>query len=241
MRPLMTIWSKHHFLMPLAAVLLLSSATRSQPSLPLPPTLGEVIKRIDQAGYAREQNLVGYTVREKYSLFRRGDDTPAAVIVVDTSYKKGSGKTYNVASESGSTSGKLVLRRVLNREQQLSQGEDREGILITSRNYDMALDDFNQHDFLGRQCLVLSVRPKRASPYLLAGRIWVDAATYHLVRIEGKPTADPSMWTGTPMIERDYTDVDGVPVAIHARSTSKQRLLGETVLDIIYQDYHLSR
>lgn len=57
----------------------------------------------------------------------------------------------------------------------------------------------------------------RSSPYLLDGKIWIDATHYHVVRVEGTAVAASAL-TGRPTVERDCTDIDGVPVAIHARS-----------------------
>jgi hypothetical protein len=204
-------------------------------------TAGDVVKGVDEAGYARESKLARYTVREKYVLSRKDSSTPTAEMTVNATYIKGAGKTYETVSESGSSAEKLVLHRVLQNERQLSQRRDRQDFLITSHNYEMSLSDLNEHDFHGRKCLIVSIKPKHPSPYLLDGKIWVDANTYHLVRVEGKPTADPSLWTGRPTVERDYTDVDGFPVATQARSISKQALLGETTLEIRYENYQLSQ
>ncbi len=223
-----------------AALALWSSCIVSQSAGTGLRTEGEVVKKVDEAADARENNLTGYTVRERYVLSRKSSSTPTAEMTVDTTYIKGKGKTHNVVSESGSGPGKLVLHRVLENEQQLSQRRDRQDFLITSRNYEMSIPDLSEKEFRGRQCLVVTIKPKRSSPYLLFGKIWVDADNYHLVRVEGKPSADPSMWTGRPAVERDYIDVDGFPVAVQARSVSKQMLLGETTLHIGYENYHIS-
>src|ERR1700733_2245361 len=156
----------------------------------------DIVNGIDKAAYARENDLSGYTVQEKYDLFRHGDESPAAEIIVETTYVHSRGKTYKTISEAGSASGKLVLHKILQDEQQLSQRADRTDILITSRNYIMSLQGLGERELNGRECLVVSIKPKRTSPYLLDGTIWVDAANYHLVRVEGRPSADPSVLTG---------------------------------------------
>ena len=195
---------------------------------------------VGKAEEGREARLLGYSVQELYALFRRGDENPSAVMDVSTTYLKDKGKTYKIVSESGSQTGRFVLKKILQNEEQLSRGQDRADVLITSRNYDMSLPDSSVHKLYGRDCLVLQIKPKRSSPYLLNGKIWVDAANYHVVRVEGTAAAAASAFTGRPTIERDYTDIDGVPVATHARSVSGQMLLGETVVNITYENYRLN-
>jgi hypothetical protein len=158
---------------------------------------------------------------------------------VSTTYLKDKGKTYKIVSEAGSRTGRFVLKKILQNEEQISHGDERNDLLITTRNYDMSLPDSAVHELDKRDCLVLQIKAKRSSPYLLDGKIWVDATNYHVVRVEGTAAAASAL-TGRPTIERDYTDVDGVPVAIHARSVSNQLLLGETVLNIKYENYRLN-
>lgn len=200
---------------------------------------GRVVAEVDKAAEDRESKLLSYSVQESYALFRRADADPAAVMDVSTTYSKDKGKVYKIISESGSRTGRFVLHKVLQNEEQLSRGQQRNEILITSRNYEISLSDSAVHECGKRNCLVLQIKAKRPSPYLLDGKIWVDATTYHIVRVEGTAAA-ASPLTGRPTIERDYSDIDGVPMAIHARSVSSQMLLGETVLDIKYQNYRLN-
>jgi hypothetical protein len=204
-------------------------------------TEADIVKGVDQAAYARENNLTGYTVRETYQLFRRGGNSPESQVMVETTYVRDGDKSYKTLSESGSASGKLVLHRILKDEKELSQSKSREDSLITSRNYQMSTPDTGEHELRGRKCLIVLIKPRRSSPYLLDGKIWVDASTYHIVRLEGVPSAEPSIISGRPFVERDYSDIDGFPLAVSAKSTSKQKFLGETVLLIQYENYKLLR
>ena len=199
----------------------------------------KVVAAVNRAAEDRETKLLGYSVQESYALFRRADADPSAVMNVAATYAKDKGKIYNVVSESGSRTGKFVLHKILQNEEQLSHGQDRNDLLITSQNYEMSLSDPAVHQLDNRDCLVLQIKPRRQTPYLLDGKIWVDATNYHIVRVEGTAAAASGL-AGRPTIERDYTDMDGVPMAIHARSVSSQLLLGETVLDIKYQNYRLN-
>jgi hypothetical protein len=46
--------------------------------------------------------------------------------------------------------------------------------------------------------------PKNRKQVSCAGRIWVDAADYAIVRIEGKPAKNPSFWVKTVHFVHTY-------------------------------------
>jgi len=213
------------------AVCLLLNCSASAQEVPK-----DLIQRVDDAEISRETNLGGYTVTEQYSIFRNGNSQPDAETLVNTVYKKGQGKEYTVTSRSGSSLlQKYLINRVLSEEKEVSQAGNRDGILVTSANYDMGLE--RKEPLLGRNCLVLTLAPKRKSPYLVVGHAWVDAQNYHLVRVEGKLSAKPSFWSGIPTIRRDYQELQGFAVATSSRSESSSMLLGTTVLNIEYRNY----
>jgi len=199
----------------------------------------DLIQRLDNAQLARETQLAGYHVTEHYSVLRNGNPEPVADAVVDTVYKRGEGKNYTVVSRSGSSFlQKNLIDRVLTEEKNISHGELRKSVLVTSANYTM---EFVREERLGnRECFVLNLKPKRKSPYLINGQVWIDTRTYDIVHIEGRPSAMPSIWVGYPMIRRDYQQLDGFSLAREAHSESKSFLLGTTVLKIDYENYHVT-
>jgi hypothetical protein len=199
----------------------------------------DLIQRVDDAEVARENNLSGYTVTEQYSVFRNGSSQPAAEALVKTVYKKGQGKEYTVTSRSGSSVlQKHLLDRVLEEERKISRGDDRNNVLVTSANYTIQLE--RQESIQGRDCFVLKLSPKSKSPHLIEGHAWVDSQNYHLVRVEGKLSARPSIWSGRPTIRRDYQELRGFAVATSSRSESTSLFFGTTVLSIEYQNYDVT-
>ena len=84
----------------------------------------------------------------------------------------------------------------------MSRGPARAQAIITSANYDMKLIGQALAD--GTRCDVIELIPKRRSPYLLKGRMWVDAADMTLVKIEGKPPTSASFFKGRAQIVRTY-------------------------------------
>ena len=201
----------------------------------------EVIKRTEQAQWTKESNLLGYTVTERYKVVRNGETQPAAALEVRTVYKKDKGKDYtDIRSRTGSGPlQKLVLNKILKREEEISQNDTRKHLLITSDNYNMKLS--GENTLRGRKCFVLNLKARTKSPYLLDGQAWIDSETYELVRIQGRPNERPSFWTGRPLIDRNYEDKMGFPLATTARAESSSLFFGTTVVFIEYSDYDVTR
>jgi hypothetical protein len=221
------------FTLPAYLCLLVTLSAFSQ----TPPA--DLVQRVDDSEFARETDLPGYTVTERYTVFRNGNSEPAATATVETVYKRGQGKTYTVQSRTGSTFlQKYLIDRVIAEQQGISKGDARRNALITSENYTMQF--VREERLEGRDCLVLRLTAKRKTPYLLNGQIWVDSHNYHLVRVKGHPSAMPSIWTGLPEIQRDYQELHGYPLASSSRSQSKRPMIGTTVLQIDYENYRIS-
>ena len=92
----------------------------------------DLIRQIDQAELRRESKLTGYTVTEHYTIRNSRIGNPAEA-TIETTYKRGQGKTYKVLSRSGpSLLRNRVLDRLLQEETQMSRGKMREQAIITS-------------------------------------------------------------------------------------------------------------
>jgi hypothetical protein len=67
------------------------------------PNSASVIEQVDAAVRARNDRIAAYTVTEHYAVYRGKDQMqPAAEMTVRTTYRKDSGKSYAIVSESGS-------------------------------------------------------------------------------------------------------------------------------------------
>jgi hypothetical protein len=200
-----------------------------------------VIRLIDAAVAARFENIFGFTDVEHYAVYRGNDEThPVAEMTVKDTYKKGSGKTYSVLSESGSSI--LLhfgLKPLLENEQTINQPGNVEKSWFTSANYAMTLKSGNVQKLNGRDCFALDVKPKEVAPNLIIGTIWVDANDGTLVQIDGISSKNPSAFSGATHLMRQYTSIDGYSMAIHARAESDSALFGRTVVTIDYSDYKL--
>ncbi|HEY2859249.1 MAG TPA: hypothetical protein VGJ21_12585 [Terracidiphilus sp.] len=200
----------------------------------------QAIRKIDSAVASREDNLIGYTVTERYRVFRGGDAVhPAAEMTVKTTYRKDAGKSYTILSQTGS--GLIlndVLGRVLDSERLMTQPANRVQALLNSANYSMTIKGSAVMD--GYNCVEAAIAPKRASPYLFKGSIWIDPLSGSIVKLEGVAGKSPSVLTGPTHVSRHYAILDGFPIATHATAVSSSWLLGETRVEIDYTDYSLT-
>lgn len=200
-----------------------------------------ILQKIDAAVKARVDGIEGYSDTEHYAVFRNNDEIhPVAEMTVKTTYKRETGKSYQILSESGSPLMRnLVLHAILDNEQHINMPGVREGSWVTTANYEMQVKPGGIQKVNGRDCVALVLKPRRRAPYLLEGILWVDAKNGEIVQIEGTATKSSSVFTGTTEMMRQYVDIDGFGEATHARAQSDSFLFGPTVVKIDYQDYQI--
>jgi hypothetical protein len=197
-----------------------------------------VITGIDASVHAREINLLGYTVTEHYTVFRNHDEQhPAADMVVKTTYRHDVGKNFSIVSLNGSLLLRKMLEEVLATEKKMTVPASRATALITPANYEMTVK--GPAVMNGRNCILVDIKPRRESPYLFSGMIWVDAQNRAIVQLQGVAAKSPSVVTGPTQVLRQYTIMDGFAMATHAHAVSNSALLGETVINIDYSGYDL--
>jgi outer membrane lipoprotein-sorting protein len=200
-----------------------------------------VIQQIDAAVKARVDSIAGYAVTEHYAVYRGNDEThPVAEMTVNTIYRKDTGKSYTIVSQSGSgIIRSLVLGSILDNEVRLNQPGIREGTWVTSANYEMKLKPGGTQPLNGRDCLVLTLTPRRKTPYLIEGTLWVDSKDGSIVQVQGTASKSASFLTGPTQLMRQYANVSVFPQAIHVRAVSSSLMFGTTIVRIDYQDYKI--
>jgi len=202
---------------------------------------GAIIRRIDAAAQSRYDHVLGFTDIETYAIYRGNDEThPAASMTVKTTYRKGVGKSYQILSESGS--GILLhfgLHPLLENEKAINVPGNVERSWFTSANYDMKLKPGVAQNVDGRNCLVLTMVPRRKASNMIDGTMWVDSGDFTLAKIEGVASKDPTAFSGTTRMMRQYSNIEGYSMSKHARAESNSSLFGRTVVTIDYGDYHV--
>jgi len=189
----------------------------------------EVISGIDKAQECREQKLAEYAALEHYTVRNSHFEEPAE-LMANVRYQKGIGKTYRVLWRRGPG---FLQGRVI------SGPSERPHTLFTSANYSMKVRGTQMLD--GKLCYIVDIHPRAHNFSLIEGTAWVEMETFSLLRIEGRPAASPSFWTGRPFIEREYIVSDGLSFPRHSRATSRGFFAGKSELDIDYSKYEISR
>jgi len=205
------------------------------------PDTAAVIQQVDAAVKARFENVAGYTVTEHYSVYRNKDEVhPVAEMTVKTTYRKDTGKSYIIVSQSGSKIIRsLVLGSILDNEKRLNQPGIREGSWLTSANYEMKLMHGGTRPLNGRDCYALALTPRRKTPYLIEGTLWVDSTNGSIVQVQGTAAKSSSLLTGPTQLIREYANISGFSQAIHARAVSDSAMFGQTIVRIDYQNYQV--
>jgi outer membrane lipoprotein-sorting protein len=200
-----------------------------------------VVRGVDSSVKNRIDRLAGYTVTEHYAVYRGNDEThQAADMVVKTTYRRETGKSYEIVSQSGGTVWRNeVLGTLLENERRMSQPANVGAALINSSNYDMRLEANAHEQFNGRDCLLLDISPKRNSEYLFRGKLWVDARDFSIVQLRGTASKSAFFLASAAEVVRQYDEMNGLPMATHAQAVSGSSLLGQTVVKIDYTNYQL--
>lgn len=205
------------------------------------PDTAQVIRMVNSNVRDRVERVLAFTDVERYSVYRGNDEShPIATMTARVHYIKGAGKTYSILSQTGSPIvQKLGLHRLIDNEKEINQPGNVERSWFTSANYRMELKPGGPQSLNGRPCYVLSISPHQKAPNLIDGRLWVDARDGSTVQVEGIASKSPSIFAGTTHMMRQYTQIEGFPMATFARAESKSAIFGRTVVVIEYSDYHL--
>jgi hypothetical protein len=131
------------------------------------------------------------------------------------------------------------LKPLLDNEQTINEPGNVEKSWFSSANYEMKLKPGGVQKLNGRDCFALAITPKEKATNMIDGTMWVDARDGSLVQIDGTASKNPSAFSGSTHMMRQYINIGGYAMATHARAESDSFLFGRTVVMIDYSDYHL--
>jgi hypothetical protein len=225
----------------LASLLLLASAGLAQestigPGQPRRP-LSEVVERLTEKNAERAKALERYTSRRTYRLDYTGfPSSMHAEMVVNMSYTAPATEEYSVVSQSGPKwMINMVLKRLIESEQESIEPKNRASVQITNQNYSFTM---LESEVAQDGCsYVLGVEPKVSNKFLFRGRIWVDDKDFAVCRIEAEPAKNPSFWIKKTEIHHSFVKRGDFWFPAENRSVSRVRLNGHATLTIEYGDY----
>jgi hypothetical protein len=200
-------------------------------------TASEIVDRMVEKNAERAAALERYRGRRHYQIDYSGFPKLHAEMVVEMTYTAPATKTFEVTSSSGSS---LLINRVLKRlletEQEATQGDNPRQTALTKENYNFTPLE-GQGD---SQCpYVFSVEPKVPSKLLYRGRIWVDAKDFAVCRIEAEPAKNPDFLIKKTAIKQTYEKIGDFWLSARNESVSSIRFGGTAVLTISYEDYEI--
>jgi hypothetical protein len=204
-------------------VLLLGGlALAQQPSA---PDVNTIVTRMMAVRRQNHDRIKAYTVKRDYQLLDK-QSQPKAQVVADITYLPPDQKHYRIESSSGGM-GERILRDILAKETESPKEAQRKE--ISPENYDFQL--VGEERFNGRRCYVLSIQPKRQEKDMLRGKVWVDAESYNLHRVEGQLVKSPSWWVRDLYILMSFACVDGVWLHTATHAVADIRFKGKYVMD----------
>lgn len=206
-----------------------------------PPMLSvdAIVGKIMAANARRSAELRGFQGKRKYELqyhsFLGGRDASMEVLAT---YNAPDQRTFSVISQSGS---KLLLNRVLLKllDSEKEAFEHRKQVELSPENYNFELVGMDGTT-TGSACYVLTVKPRKENKFLYAGKIWIDAHDFAVVRMEGAPAKSPSFWVRDTQIESQWEKVGNFWFIAHNHSVSHIRMGGVATLNIDYGDYQIT-
>ena len=211
------------------------SRASAQAGAPL-PSAEDLVSKMMQFDAQRQVELHGYTATRRYVAVNKDRH---AEMVVHVECETDGAKQFTILSEEGSGAiRKHVFLKLLSEESEASRRGTRSGTRLTTANYRFQMVGLEMLE--SGPAYVLSVSPKTPNKYLIDGKIWVDANSYSIVRIEGQPARNPSFWVHSVRFVHTYQKVGQFWFASSTDTTSEIRIFGESKLTISNTEYKLN-
>jgi hypothetical protein len=128
-----------------------------------------------------------------------------------------------------------VIARVLQSEVDHLEKDDATQTAIAPANYKFSYK--GQADTQGHLVHVFQVKPHHKRPGLFKGRIYLDARSGSLVRVEGNIVKSPSFFVKHIQFEQEYADFESFTLPVHNHTEARARIVGRTIIDITYSNY----
>lgn len=123
-----------------------------------------------------------------------------------------------------------VLKRLLEREQELIAGGQAHRAELSTDNY-----EFVAPAAQGDTARYVLLKPKRKDVLLVDGRMVLNQAGTEVLRIEGRLAKNPSFWTSLVHVIREFASINGTRVPITTESIAKIKLAGISRMTVEYE------
>lgn len=198
------------------------------------PSLSEIIAGMQARSRAQSQNLKQYHALRTYNVEYHGLGTMSARMQVEITYDSARGKSFHIVSQSGSLLLRdAVLKRAVDSEREASKEKGATDLSPANYRFRLAgVDSVN-----GQPAYILDVEPLKPQKFLYRGSVWVDAASFGVVKIQAAPAKNPSFWISKTTIWVTNAVTDGFWLPQLTRSQTAVRMGGTATLTIDYGRY----
>jgi outer membrane lipoprotein-sorting protein len=187
------------------------------------PDLNTILSHMEQAHADAHAHMSPYSVTREYKFF--GDDQQHAKsqVLAKVDFAPPNQKNYTIEQSSGSGQGEKITRKVLDHEKQMTKGD--ESGALNRDNYDF--EYLRTEPMNGRRAYVLKLTPKHNDKNLIKGLAWIDAETFHPLKIEGEPAKSPSFWVKNLKLSLTFAQVGDMWLQTGTRAVANVRFLGQ--------------
>ena len=207
----------------LSLYLVAAAASASAQSVTALPTVQSIVDRMAQARAENRARFRPYVVTRDYKLFGEEQYKIKSQVIADVSFIPPNLKKYAIEQSSGTGLGERIVRRILQSEAEAAKDYSATDFSPANYNFRFLHDE---QGVSGQRSFVLELLPKREEKDLLRGKIWVDADTYRVHRVEGEPAKPSSWWVREVRIVLLYSDVEGMWLQTGTEATARVRILG---------------
>jgi len=130
-----------------------------------------------------------------------------------------------------------VITRLLQSEADHVRKDQPGDTAVTRQNYKFSFKGTEVVN--GRTAHVFQVKPRQKRPSLFKGKVYIDAYSGGLVRVEGRVAKSPSFFIKNIDFVQDYAQVGDFNLVTHIHSVADTRIIGKAIVDISHDDYQV--
>jgi hypothetical protein len=185
-------------------------------------SLDTIVENMTRARAENRNRFRPFVVTRNYRMFGQDQTKPRSEVTVTISFTPPARKTFVILQSSGGI-GERTVRRILQSESESAKNYSATDYSVANYTFRLLAAD---QLMSGARCLLLEMTPKRNERILLRGKIWVDAETFRVHRLEGVPAKSSSWWIKDETIVLHYGEVEGMWLQTGTEGTAKVRVLG---------------
>jgi outer membrane lipoprotein-sorting protein len=198
-----------------------------------------IFAKLVESNSLRESRLKQYSVQSTYRVQNDKGEMRAETQAL-LRYRAPDIKEFKIISEKGSGLIRTrVFKPLMDVEVETAAERNRVDSSITPNNYALAL--LGEEEVAGSNCFVVQATPKRDDKYLFTGKIWIHSGEFAIVKIEGQPAKNPSLWIKRVDFVRRYQKIGEFWLPLKNESITRVRVFGKNTLTTEYDNYEINQ